>query len=644
MRSGQRVRAGMAVLVLALAGLAGAGESLRAQPATRVLIVSWDGVVSAFAEQLLREGKLPHLARLVAGGAFATAVTTAFPSKTAAGHATLWTGAPARVTGISGSAVPRTPRSQFTILDAHSGFNSTALRAEPLWMAAARAGRRAVVVQATQGWPFAPYVRGGPFGPGQGERLMLFEGYAGIAGGDAVITARQAPLRPAEGWQHLPPSAAPPREATVTIGESALPVLAVDDPADPATGYDTVLVARAKDGAQVEARLRPLPSGSPEAWSPTLEVATRSGPAGVRLRLFALRPDGGDYLLYTTRPVREQASRPELLPAVRAAAGVFIGNGASRLYEQGALGPTIPQGGDGTAERRYLETVRLTQRQVLEATRWAMRALPWDLLWTYTPYPDEAEHLWRGYLEPALPGHRPEVAARLRPFLEEVYRSCDEVLGALLEVRPPGTVVALVSDHGLEGVNRTVNINTVLQRAGLLALDAQGRVDLSRTQALYPAINNAYILLNTTDRREGIVRPEQRAAVAAAVRRALAAVRDGERPVVTAVWDAAEVGEAMGIGEEAGGDLYLDLAPGYDFDARLGVAEVIAAREPYGTHLFVPTRPSMHTILVLHGPGVAAGVRLREARTIDLAPTLAALLGIGPPRDSRGRVLLEALQ
>ena len=63
--------------------------------------------------------------------------------------------------------------------------------------------------------------------------------------------------------------------------------------------------------------------------------------------------------------------------------------------------------------------------------------------------------------------------------------------------------------------------------------------------------------------------------------------------------------------------------------ARLAAAEVVAARDPYGTHLFVPTRPSMRTILLLHGPGVAAGVRLREARTIDLAPTLAALLGIG---------------
>jgi len=59
---------------------------------------------------------------------------------------------------------------------------------------------RAVVVQATQGWPFEPYTVGGRFGEGQAARLVLFEGYAGIAGREGVVTAREAAPRPAEGW------------------------------------------------------------------------------------------------------------------------------------------------------------------------------------------------------------------------------------------------------------------------------------------------------------------------------------------------------------------------------------------------------------------------------------------------------------
>ncbi|MDR7481316.1 MAG: alkaline phosphatase family protein [Armatimonadota bacterium] len=632
-------------LALAAAAVA-APPGARGQGAGRAIVLSWDGVVPAEVHALLREGRLPHLGRLIADGALADDVVTAFPSKTAAGHASLWTGAPPRLTGISGNAVPRTPRAQHTMLDFTSGFASTALQAEPLWMAAARAGRRAVIVQATQGWPFEPYVRDGPFGPGQAARLVLFEGYAGILGGDLALTARGAPPRPAEGWVNFPPSFAPPLAITVPAGATTLHGIFIDDPADPTRGYDTLLIARDRDAAQPEARLKPGPSspGTLDRWSPVLKVAAGGErDAGLYLRLFDLRPDGRDFLLYVTRPVRELSSRPELLPALRAAAGVFVGNGAGRLYEQGAFGRTIPVGGDGTAEQRYLETVRLVHRHLMAATRWVLERLPWDLVFAYTPFPDEAEHLWRGYLEPSLPGHRPEVAERLRPYLAEVYQQCDEFLGLVARLRPSGTVIALVSDHGMEGVDRLVRVNVALQRAGLLTLDAQGRVDLARTRAWYPPASNAYLLLNTRDRRGGIVDADERRAVVAAVRRALEEVRDGGRPLVTAVIDAEVDGAPRGIGGPAGGDVYLDLAPGYDFDARLDAAEVVVPRAPYGAHLFDPLRPTMRTLLVLQGPGVAAGRRLRGVRTIDVAPTLADLLGMPPPRHATGRVLVEAL-
>jgi phosphoglycerol transferase MdoB-like AlkP superfamily enzyme len=47
----------------------------------------------------------------------------------------------------------------------------------------------------------------------------------------------------------------------------------------------------------------------------------------------------------------------------------------------------------------------------------------------------------------------------------------------------------------------------------------------------------------------------------------------------------------------------------------------------------------MHASFALTGPGVAAGVDLGVIRQVDIAPTLAALLGLGPPAQSRGAVL-----
>ena len=85
----------------------------------------------AFVHEMLRSGQLPNLAKLIEGGAFADDVIPCFPSLTAPGFASLWTGAPPRITGISGNRVPRLPRSQFTILRAVPGLTTSSCKRSP---------------------------------------------------------------------------------------------------------------------------------------------------------------------------------------------------------------------------------------------------------------------------------------------------------------------------------------------------------------------------------------------------------------------------------------------------------------------------------------------------------------------------------
>jgi predicted AlkP superfamily pyrophosphatase or phosphodiesterase len=99
----------------------------------------------------------------------------------------------------------------------------------------------------------------------------------------------------------------------------------------------------------------------------------------------------------------------------------------------------------------------------------------------------------------------------------------------------------------------------------------------------------------------------------------------------------------MGIGGPMGGDLYVDLASGYDFDPRIGPGPVIIETEPYGNHGADPQQSSMQTIMVLNGPGIRPGQKLAGVRIIDFAPTLAWLLHISKPKNATGRVLNEAL-
>lgn len=55
-----------------------------------------------------------------------------------------------------------------------------------------------------------------------------------------------------------------------------------------------------------------------------------------------------------------------------------------------------------------------------------------------------------------------------------------------------------------------------------------------------------------------------------------------------------------------------------------------------GTHGYLPDRPEMAGIYYAMGRGIPAGERIASCRTIDVAPTVAALLGIEPPDSSEG--------
>jgi len=620
----------MATLSLIIVTVLAPAQILRAQTPPKAIVIGWDGALPSFTHEMLRQGKLPNLAKLIAGGAFADDVLSVYPSKTAPGFAALWSGASPRDTGISGTRQPRAPAHQHTILESNLSFLSAPLRAEPLWAVALRAGRKVILAHV-------------PFGREISDGAVKLLGYDGYGGRDGVVTSRAAAPQLASSWKRLPPSAKPPLEIQFSIGASAFFGLFIDDPANPNAGYDTLVVTGSRDGAEITARINAgeanLEGG---LWSRPIDVKTSGGEnATVYLRLFDLKPDGGDFLLYHTRPARSMIFPAELAAGYAAAAGAFIGNGASLLYQESALGPTLAAGGAGVAEARYLETVAMAQRQFKQTALWAMRTVPWDLLLLYTPFPDEGEHVWRGYIDPATNPDR-KLGAAARQFLEEVYKLSDDFLGAVLANRPDATLIALVSDHGMEGVKKLIAINRALEREGLLVLNDKGQPDLARTKAFYPPVNNGYLLINSTDRKGGIVTRKERASVVKLLRGSLSGIRDGGKPVITAVYDAQSDGEKMGIGGVAGGDIYLDVLPGYDFDPRTGPGEIITPREPYGMHGFNPARPSMHTIMVLNGPGIAARKRLQNVRLIDFAPTLAKLLGLPAPKDAAGRVLQEA--
>lgn len=607
----------------------------------RAVFVSLDGAAALLLDDAVRRGVMPQLARLRAAGAVAKGSIPALPCQTAASHAALYTGAWSDRNGIGGNelSVPGA-----SILDQASGYASTHLSAEPLWVTAARQGLEATVVSATQVYPFEPFLGEKRFDRNYGWRLTLLDGYENSEAKDAVYDAADLDLRPATDWVGtLPRHQGALRELALEVAGTPVAGLLYDDPEDPTRGFDTLYLGPGKRTA-AGVTLKPSPAREAPDTSAfaRLRVRQASGESAVYFRLFALAPDAAQILLYRSAPHLLRSNRPRVEAAALDGAGGFVGNGAQRLYEDGALGAPLWQGGDGGAERRYLETVSLVVRQFTRLTELGLERTPWDVLFTYLPYPDEALHLWLGRLDPELPGHDPVQAARLRPLLDQVLSLCDGFLGRIAELGGERTILAVVADHGQVATDRVVRPNAALAAARLLALDARGQVDLSGTRALYAP--GGFVLINRAARPGGIVLPAQEDAVRSAVARALTGIRDPQTgaAVVQDVLDPRESRAAPVFGGRTGGDLYLSLSSRYRVSSSLR-GDTVELAAPKGDHFSNPDRPWVQAAFALAGPGVAAGVDLGVVRQIDIAPTLCALLGIDPPAHAVGEVLKRAL-
>lgn len=625
-----------------------------ARAAPRLVLFSWDGAADWVVDRLLVEGRLPHVARLAETGAAAEYSLSSFPSKTAVAHAALWTGCWAPCNGVSGNRVPLHPAAENDVLASASGFASAALTAEPLWVTAALAGRRVAVLQATQTDPAAPFVERLRQAGVPADRLRLFNGFDHEVAPAAVVT--ETALRPARAadWRPAPRHRGSLRELELEVGETRLFGLVYDDPLDPVPGYDSLLVRSGGRGAVVgQTILKPraaAPPGSPpQGWSAPLPARREDTAANTFLRLFVLAPDGGRLLLYqrTAAALAGSFSAEDLAGYLAACPGAS--DDPFWLYVDGALGTPLMANGDGAAEERLLELVAFDTRLLRDGTTWALATWRPDLLFHYSPMGDSAGHTWMGVLDPASPLHDAALAEKLWPFYAAVFAELDTWLGEAAAAAGPDALVALVSDHGMMGVARRLHVNRLLEEAGLLARVAgeeKGKIDLERTQVLMPPWGDFAVAVNDGRRRGGVVPAAGREAVIDRAAAALLAARDPETgaALVERVFRPEEL-PGLGIGGARGGDLYFDPASGVYPSSRLADAALAPPGRPWGSgeHGYYPERRAMHAIFYLAGAGVAAGVRLPPVRHIDVAPTLARLLGLPAPAQSAGRIVAEAL-
>jgi predicted AlkP superfamily pyrophosphatase or phosphodiesterase len=213
--------------------------------------------------------------------------------------------------------------------------------------------------------------------------------------------------------------------------------------------------------------------------------------------------------------------------------------------------------------------------------------------------------------------------ARLREFLAALAES---------GIRER-TTLPVLSDHGFKPVRRIIRPNVVLREQGLFK--AEGAKVAACDAIAVPEGGSAMLFVTDPDRREALV-PK--------LKEAFAALEGVSRVLGPA--DYAALGYPAPAENAQMADLLLVAKDGYGFMGDLAAEAVSDAREGstyVGLHGYPADDPAMDAFLIAWGRGIRPGARLDRVRLVDVAPTVAALLGFRM-EGVDGRVLDEILE
>jgi predicted AlkP superfamily pyrophosphatase or phosphodiesterase len=199
------------------------------------------------------------------------------------------------------------------------------------------------------------------------------------------------------------------------------------------------------------------------------------------------------------------------------------------------------------------------------------------------------------------------------------------------------TTVILTTDHGFKKVTKLAFPNTALRQAGLIVAEKKtqpDREEITRADA-YVFTQGGMAFAYVTD-------PAKKAEL---LPKMLAVFEKMEG--VDKVFDASE-GPSLGIPtpeeNQGAGDLILIAKPGYAFQAPATREQVaVTSTDYFGTHGYLASDPDLDGVFIAWGCGIKAGTTLPRISNLDVAPTLAELLGVKLPT-ADGRVLREFLQ
>jgi len=221
----------------------------------------------------------------------------------------------------------------------------------------------------------------------------------------------------------------------------------------------------------------------------------------------------------------------------------------------------------------------------------------------------------------------------------EAYWACndsDNRIRELIEaVKAAGmadrTTFIVTSDHGFISYTNNINVNVMLKEEGLVTV-AGTKITDSKVHFLSQG-GGGFLYIRDQANKAAIIKqlvPKLKA-------------MEGVENVLEPK-DFASVGHVLPAVDPREPDLMIAAADGYAFSDSAAPKDLITpVGSVKGTHGYHPKHPLMYASFIAWGAGIKPGVTLKEIRNVDVAPTIAAILGL-EMKNVEGRVLKEILK
>lgn len=187
------------------------------------------------------------------------------------------------------------------------------------------------------------------------------------------------------------------------------------------------------------------------------------------------------------------------------------------------------------------------------------------------------------------------------------------------------TTLVVASDHGFFPISKDIRPNVLLKQEGLISKDKKQAYCLSQGGGCM-----VYVL-DDKHREETIEKLRKKLAKLEGVQAVL-----GKEEYT-------KLGQPTPAEDPHAPDLWLAAKSGYSFtNSDSGDETVVPRKTPGGTHGYLPDQPDMLATLVISGYGIKPGTNLGKIQSLDVAPTMARLLGVELPT-AQGKPLMPAL-